>query len=94
MIAQISAEAESKEARHDAKVHHGKSMETITDTALGELQPAATAVRKLPEVEAAEVAGWLVDIARAVAGASKGVSDREQATIDKIAAMFKVAGAT
>ncbi len=94
LIAQISAEAEGKEARHDAKVHHGKSMETITDTALSELQPAATAVRKLPEVEAAEVAGWLVDIARAVAGASKGVSDREQATIDKIAAMFKVAGAT
>jgi hypothetical protein len=92
LIAQISSEAEGREARHDVKAHHGQSMDTVADTALSELQPAAAALRKLPDVEAAEVAGWLVDIARAVAGASKGVSDKEQATIDKIAAMFKVTG--
>ena len=66
----------------------------MTDTALDELAPAAAALRKLPTVEAAEVAGWLVDIARAVANASKGVSEREQATIDRIVATFKVTGET
>ena len=62
--------------------------------AAGELEPAATALRKLPPAEAAEVAGWLVDIARAVGDASKGVSEKEQATIDRIAALFKVTEAT
>jgi hypothetical protein len=94
LITQIAAEAEGKEARHDAKVHHGKSTDDITATALSELEPAATALRKLPSAEAAEVAGWLVDIARAVADASKGVNEKEQATIDRIAALFKVTGET
>lgn len=94
LITQISAEADGKEARHDVKAHHGKSMEAVTDTALGDLEAAAAALRKLPTAEAAEVAGWLVDIARAVADASKGVSEREQATIDRVAATFKVTGAT
>ena len=94
LIAQIAAEAESKEARHDAKAHHGQSMEAVIDTALEELKPAAAALRKLPTVEAAEVAGWLVDIARAVADAAKGVSEREQATIDRIVATFKVTSET
>ena len=92
LIAQISAEAEGREARHDAKAHHGKSMDAVTDTALTELQPAAAALRKLPDAEAAEVAGWFVDVAHAVADASKGISPKEQATIDKIAALFKVTG--
>ena len=92
LIAQIAAEAEGKEARHDAKAQHGQSMEAVTDTALEELKPAAAALRKLPTLEAAEVAGWIVDIARAVADASKGVNEREQATIDRIAATFKVTG--
>ena len=48
LIAQIAAEAEGKEARHDAKAHHGQSMEAVTDTALDELKPAAAALRKLP----------------------------------------------
>ena len=94
LIAQIAAEAEGKEARHDAKAQHGQSMEAVIDTALEELKPAAAALRKLPTVEAAEVAGWLVDIARAVADAAKGVSEREQATIDRIAATFKVTSET
>jgi hypothetical protein len=93
LIAQISAEAEGREARHDVKAHHGQSMDVVSDTALSELEPAAAALRKLPDVEAAEVAGWYVDVARAVAGASKGTSTKEQAVIDKIAALFKVTGA-
>jgi ABC-type amino acid transport substrate-binding protein len=92
LIAQISSEAEGREARHDARAHHGQSMDAVADTALSELQPAVVALRKLPDEEAAEVAGWFVDIARAVAAASKGVNPKEQATIDKIAAMFAVKG--
>ena len=41
-------------------------------------------------MEAAEVAGWLVDIARAVAEAAKTVNPKEQETIEKIAALFRV----
>ena len=48
LIAQISAEAEGREARHDVKAHHGQSMDAVTDTALSELEPAAAALRKLP----------------------------------------------
>jgi hypothetical protein len=89
LIAQITPEAESREARHDARAHHGKSLDEVIDSALADLEPAADALRrKLPLEEAAEVAGWYVDVARAVAGASKGVSPKEQATIDKIAAIF------
>src|SRR6476646_1418218 len=72
LIMQIAAEAEGKEARHDANAHHGQSMEAVTDAALDQLKPAAAALRKLPPAEAAEVAGWIVDIARAVADAGKG----------------------
>ena len=36
--------------------------------------------------------GWLVDIARAVAGTSKDMSAKEQATIGGIATLFKVTG--
>ena len=88
LIAEISPEAEGREARHDMRAHHGKSMDAVIEGALADLQPAAAALRKLPLDEAAEVAGWFVDIARAVAAASKGVSADEQATIDKIAATF------
>lgn len=88
LIAQIVPEAESHEARHDVRQHHGKSMDEIVENALADLQPAAAALRKLPGAEAAEVAGWIGDIARAVAAASKGVSPREQETIDKIVAIF------
>ena len=89
LIAQITPEAESREARHDARAHHGKSVDELIDSALADLQPAADALRqKLPLEEAAEVFGWYLDIARAVAAASKGVNPKEQATIDKIAAIF------
>jgi hypothetical protein len=92
LIAQIAQAAEGKEARHDASAHRGKSMDEVVNGALADLQPAAAALGKLPPDETADVGAWLVDIARAVAAASKGTSTAEQQTIDKIAAVFGVAG--
>jgi hypothetical protein len=92
LIAEIAHDAESREARHDASAHRGKSMEEVIDGALADLQPAAAALAKLPSDEAAEVREWFVSIARAVAAAAKGVTPAEQATIDRIAAIFGVAG--
>jgi hypothetical protein len=92
LVAEIARDAESREARHDAAAHRGKTMEAVIESALGDLQPAAAALAKLPADEAAQVRAWLVSIGRAVAGAAKGVSPGEQATLDKIAALFGVVG--
>ena len=88
LIALIAHDAESKEARHDTNSHREKTMEAVVESALADLKVAADALAKLPAEELAQVGAWLVDIARAVASASKGVSESEQATIDKIAAIF------
>lgn len=88
LIAEIAAAAESKEARHDMKEHRGSSIDEALQRALADLQPAATALAKLPPDEAAQVGAWLVDIANAVAGAAKTVKPAEQAAIDKIATLF------
>jgi hypothetical protein len=88
LIAQIAHDAESKEARHDAKQHRDRTMDAVVESALTDLQVAAKALSKLPAEESGQVGAWLVDLARAVASASKGVSAEEQATIDKIAAIF------
>jgi len=93
LIAEIAAEAETKEARHDMKEHRGASMDETLQRALTDLQPAATALAKLPADEGAQVGAWLVDIAKAVAGAAKTVNPAEQAAIDKIAALFTPTGA-
>jgi hypothetical protein len=90
LIVEIAREAESKEARHDLKQHRGVSPAELADSALADLQHAATALKKLPPEEAAEVASWLVDIAKAVAQAAKTVNPAEQATIDKIATLLNV----
>ena len=52
--------------------------------------PRWTALAKLPADEAAQVGAWLVDIAKTVAAAAKGIKPEEQAAIDKIAALFAV----
>jgi len=91
LIAEIIPVAESKQARHDAGHPHGASVAEAIDDAVTKLQPAATALAKLPGDEAAHVGGWLVDIGAAVAGASKGVSDTERETLGRIAAVFGVA---
>jgi len=80
LIAAISHDAQGHEARHDAKEHRGRT----PDEALAQLAPVTAALAKLPLEEAIEVRSWLIDIARAVADAAKGTSDREQATIERI----------
>ncbi|HEY7438240.1 MAG TPA: hypothetical protein VIC35_02485 [Acidimicrobiia bacterium] len=92
LITAIAAEAEGKEARSEIKEHRGPDLDAAVASLLEELQPAAKALRKIPEQEAAEVAGWLVDIARAVAKAAKTVNPKEQQAIDKIAATLQVHG--
>jgi hypothetical protein len=85
LIAAIAHDAQSSEARHDTKEHRGKTLDAAADEAIGQLGPVAAALAKLPADEADAVRAWLLDIARAVAGASKGTSEREHATIDRIA---------
>ena len=84
LIAAISHDAQGHEARDDAKHHRGKTPELAVDEAIAQLAPVVSALAKLPVDEAVEVRSWLVDIARAVGGAAKGTSKREQATIDRI----------
>jgi hypothetical protein len=88
LIAEIARDAESKEARHDMKEHRGSSVDEALQRSLTDLEPAASALAKLPADEAAQVGGWLVDIAKAIASSAKAVKPEEQAAIDKIAAMF------
>jgi hypothetical protein len=93
LIADIAAEAETKEARHDMKEHQGVSADETLQRTLTDLQPAAAALAKLPADEAAQVGAWFIDIAKAVAGAAKTVKPDEQAAIDKIATLFTPTGA-
>ncbi len=90
LIAQLARDAESKEARHDMKEHQRSTLDEAIQAALAGLQPAATALQKLPHEEAVQVGAWLVDIAKAVAEAAKTVNPTEQATIEKLATLFSV----
>ena len=90
LITEIATAAETKEARHDMKEHRGKSMEQALEQSLTDLAPAATALKKIPADEAAQVGAWLVDIAKAIAASAKRVSTDEQGAIDRIAALFGV----
>jgi hypothetical protein len=90
LIAEIAKEAEGKEARHNARQHQVANLEQVVEASLADLGGAATALRKLPNDEAAQVARWFVDIAKAVAAAAKTVTPAEQETIDKIAALFEI----
>jgi hypothetical protein len=91
LIAEISREAESKEARHNASQHRVASLDQVVEASLADLGGAATALRKLPSDEAAQVGRWFIDIAQAVAAAAKTVTPLEQTTIDKISALFEIA---
>jgi hypothetical protein len=66
------------------------SLDQVVEAALADLGGAATALRKLPSDEAAQVGRWYIDIAKAVAAAAKTITPEEQATIDKIAALFEI----
>jgi hypothetical protein len=88
LIGQIVAEANTKEARAELKEHRGPTPQAAIESALHDLEPAAAALKKLPPDEAAQVAAWFLDIARAVAQSAKTVNPDEQATIDKLAKLF------
>jgi hypothetical protein len=90
LIAEIAKEAEGKEARHNARQHQVANLEQVVEASLADLGGAASALRKLPNDEAAQVGRWFVDIAKAVAAAAKTVTPAEQETIDKIAALFEI----
>ena len=59
LVAEIAPEAKSKQARHDAEHHKGKSMAEVIDACIVDLQAAATALKKLPADEAAGVGSWI-----------------------------------
>jgi hypothetical protein len=84
LVAEIAHDAQTHEARHDAKQHLAKTPDQAVDDALAQLGRATAALAKIPIEEAAEVRAWLLDIARATAEAAKGVNEREQATIERI----------
>ena len=90
LIGEIVAEANTKEARAEMKEHRGPTPQAAIAGVLNDLEPAAEALKKLPDEEATQVAHWFVDIGRAVAESAKSVNPDEQATIAKIAALFGV----
>jgi hypothetical protein len=91
LIGEIVAEANTKEARADMKEHRGgPTPQAAVENVLHDLEPAATALKKLPADEAAQVGQWFVAIAHAVAESAKSVSADEQAAISKIATLFGV----
>jgi hypothetical protein len=88
LIAEIVETAKGKQARHDVKDHKANTVPAMVDSLLADLPAAAAAIGKLPADEAAGLRAWFADIAVAIAAASKGTSDEEQAVIDRIAAIF------
>src|SRR5262249_14085548 len=90
LIGQIVAEANSKEARAEMKEHRGPTPQAAIEGVLHDLEPAAEALKKLPDEEATQVAHWLLDVGRAVAASAKTVNPEEQTTIEKLAALFGV----
>ena len=60
LVAEIAEEARSKEARHNASQHQVSNLEQVVEACLADLGSAATALRKLPNDEAAQVGGWFL----------------------------------
>ena len=90
LIAEIVPEAESKQARHDAKQHKGATPNIVVDGLIGDVQAASAALDHIPAAEAAQVRQWLFDIGTAVAGAAKGVKPAEQDLLDRLAGVLGV----
>jgi hypothetical protein len=88
LIGEIVVEANSKETRAEARKHRGSTPQAAIESVLDELKPAAAALKKLPEDEADQVASWFVSIGDVVARSAKTVNPEEEATIQKIAAVF------
>lgn len=90
LIGQIVAEANTKEARAEAKKHRGPTPQAAVEDMVQELQAAAAALEKLPSDEAQQVAAWFVSIAETIARSAKTVNPDEEGTISKIATTFGV----
>jgi hypothetical protein len=84
LIGLVAQDARGHDARHAAKDDRASSPSEVVDHAIGELAPAAVAIDRLPVDEKAEVRSWLLDLARAVAAASKGTNPDEEATIERL----------
>jgi hypothetical protein len=84
LIAAIVPDAKDKQARHDAKQHKGATPNVIVDGLLADVAAASKALEHIPEAEATQVRQWFLDIAAAVAGASKGVKPAEQELLDSL----------
>jgi hypothetical protein len=96
LIGLVAHEAESKEVRkevsHDARSHKGENIAALVQIEVDALRPAVAALAKVEAAEAAQVAAWLLDIAREMANASKGVSEHEQAAIAQLESLLPTAG--
>ena len=57
LIGEIVAEANTKEARHEMKDHRGPTPQAAIESVLHDLEPAASALGKLPAEEAKQVGG-------------------------------------
>jgi hypothetical protein len=90
LIAAIVPEAKDKQARHDAKQHKGATPNVVVDGLVADVEAASKALDHVPEAEAAQVRQWFLDIAVAVAGASKGVKPSEQELLDRLSALLGV----
>jgi len=88
LIAEIAHDAEGREARHDVQSHAGKTADEVSEQALNDLEPANRALDKLSADEAGEVRAWLLDIAKAVAGAAQSVTPSEQRALDRLGSIF------
>ncbi len=88
LIAAIVPDAKDKQARHDAKEHKGATPEEIVAGLVGDVEAASKALDHIPAAEATQVRQWFLDIATAVAGASKGVKPSEQELLDRLAALL------
>ena len=88
LIAAIVPDAKDKQARHDAKQHKGATPNVIVDGLVADVQAASNALDDIPAAEAAQVRQWFLDIATAVAGASKGVKPAEQELIARLSGLL------
>ena len=88
LIAAIVPDAKDKQARHDAKQHKGATPNVIVDALVADVQAASTALDGIPAEEATQVRQWFLDIATAVAGASKGVKPAEQELIGRLSGVL------
>jgi hypothetical protein len=88
LIAAIVPDAKDKQARHDAKEHKGATPDEIVAGLVGDVEAASKALDHIPAAEAAQVRQWFLDIATAVAGASKGVKPSEQELLDRLASLL------